>query len=102
MWPWLLAISLCFALLAPEGRANEDDVSSREGTGQSPSLSFCQQRYFEERNGRLYCNWAVDFRYACFVTHPNDKILQAGSAITEPEVVGECDNGEPVIKLYHY
>ncbi len=82
--------------------SGENSVLLLEVEGDSPTLSFCQLRFYEEDEGRLLCNWAVDFRYACFVPYPRNKILQAGSKITEPVVVGECDNGEPIIKLLHY
>ncbi|MFC6979221.1 hypothetical protein [Microbulbifer taiwanensis] len=50
----------------------------------------------------MLCNWAVNFNFACFVSYPSNKVIQAGAKISEPEVVGECDNGEAVIKLFHY
>ena len=101
MWHWLLAAGL--VLLVPPVSADDGDNSgSQSGRGQSPTLSFCQQRFYEEDDGRLLCNWAVNFNFACFVSYPSNKVIQAGSKISEPEVVGECDNGEPIIKLFHY
>ncbi|SHE74882.1 hypothetical protein SAMN04487965_0566 [Microbulbifer donghaiensis] len=100
MWRWLLAFGLLLSV--PCYGETTINVGPESEGGESPSLSFCQLRFYEEENGRLYCNWAVNFRYACFVSYPSDKILQAGSKISEPEVVGECDNGEPIIKLFHY
>lgn len=99
MRQWLLAAGLILPVAYSSG---EGSGSPRGLEGQSPSLSFCQLRFYEEDDGRLLCNWAVNFRYACFVSFPSNKILQAGSKLSEPEVVGECDNGEPIIKLLHY
>ncbi|WP_193164821.1 hypothetical protein [Microbulbifer hainanensis] len=99
MWQWLLAANL----LMPVSYAGETiTIGPPQGAGPSPSLSFCQQRFYEEDDGRLLCNWAVNFNFACFVSYPSNKVLQAGSKLSEPEVVGECDNGEPIIKLLHY
>ncbi|WP_237065348.1 hypothetical protein [Microbulbifer guangxiensis] len=98
---WLLALGL----LLPIGvfaQEVSDSESRQGGGGASPYLSFCQQRFYEEEDGRLLCNWAVNFNFACFVSYPSNKVIQAGSRITDPEVVGECDNGEPIIKLLHY
>jgi len=97
MWQWLLASSLLMPV-----NSETVIIGPVPGGGQSPTLSFCQQRFYEEEEGLLLCNWAVNFRYACFVAAPIDKALQAGSKISEPEVVGVCDDGEPVIKLLHY
>lgn len=77
------------------------DAQQQQGV-RSPTLSFCQARFYEEDDGRLYCNWAVNFRYACFVWWPTNKIIPAGAKLSEPEVVGKCGNGEPVYKLHHY
>lgn len=94
---------LAAGLILPVAYSSGDtSVFLLEVEGDSPTFSFCQLRFYEEDEGRLLCNWAVNFRYACFVSHPNNKILQAGSKIAEPEVVGECDDGEPIIKLLHY
>lgn len=80
----------------------EDPGQTQLGGGQSPYLSFCQERFYEEDDGLIRCNWAVNFNYACFVSYPSNKVIQLGSKITEPEVVGECDSGEKVIKIMHY
>lgn len=98
---WLLALVLAlpcsvFAL------SDAEEGTEQAGGGASPYLSFCQQRFYEEEDGRLLCNWAVNFNFACFVSYPSKKTIQAGAKISEPEVVGECDNGEPIIKLFHY
>ncbi|WP_295801385.1 hypothetical protein [uncultured Microbulbifer sp.] len=82
--------------------AQSDDGNGQRGGGRSPSLAFCQERFYEEDDGLLRCNWAVNFTYACFVSYPANKVIQAGAKIAEPEVVGECDNGERIIKLLHY
>ncbi|AMX02372.1 hypothetical protein [Microbulbifer thermotolerans] len=99
MWQWLLATSL---LVPVSFDTQTIIVGPQPGEGQSPYLSFCQQRFYEEEDGRLLCNWAVNFNYACFVSYPSNKVIQAGAKLSEPEVVGECDDGEPVIKLLHY
>lgn len=70
--------------------------------GQSPSLAFCQERFFKQDDGLLRCNWAVNFNFACFISYPSNKVVQAGALLSEPEVVGECDNGERIIKILHY
>ncbi|HEY8568529.1 hypothetical protein [Microbulbifer sp.] len=70
--------------------------------GQSPSLAFCQERFLEKDDGLLRCNWAVNFNFACFVSYPSNKVVQVGSLLSEPEVVGECDNGERIVKILHY
>lgn len=97
MWRWLPAV----CLLLPICAAGSDDSSNREASG-SPYLSFCQERFYKEERGRLFCNWAVNFNFACFVSYPSNKVIQAGAKLAEPEVVGKCDNGEPVVKLLHY
>ncbi len=99
MWQWLLAVGL---LVPVSLGAQTITIGPDSGGGQSPALSFCQLRFYEEDDGRLLCNWAVNFNFACFVSYPSNKVIQAGAKLSEPEVVGECDNGEPVIKLYHY
>lgn len=82
--------------------AVDDTTGPQTKAGQSPTLSFCQQRFYEVDDGRLLCNWAVNFNFACFVSYPSNKVIQEGAKISDPEVIGECDNGEPVIKLFHY
>lgn len=92
-------------LILPTGvfaLSDTDSEARQAGGGASPYLSFCQQRFYEEEDGRLLCNWAVNFNFACFVSYPSNKVIQAGSKITDAEVVGECDNGEPIIKIMHY
>ncbi len=79
-----------------------DQSQTQLGGGQSPYLSFCQERFYEEDDGLIRCNWAVNFNYACFVSYPSNKVIQLGSKISGPEVVGECDNGEKIIKIMHY
>ncbi|GAA5524455.1 hypothetical protein Maes01_01012 [Microbulbifer aestuariivivens] len=98
---WLLALVFClpvsiFAL------SDEKEATQEAGGGSSPYLSFCQKRFYEEKEGRLLCNWAVNFNFACFVSYPSNKVIQAGAKISDPQVVGKCDNGEPIIKLFHY
>ena len=80
----------------------EDPGQPQLGGGQSPNLAFCQERFYEEDDGLIRCNWAVNFNFACFISYPNNKVIQLGSKISEPEVVGECDNGERIIKILHY
>lgn len=101
MWQWLLAVGLMWSVSMLVG-AVDDTTGSQTQAGQSPTLSFCQQRFYEEDDGRLLCNWAVNFNFACFVSYPSNKVIQEGAKISDPEVVGECDNGEPIIKLFHY
>ena len=96
---WWLSL-LIVPVLA--GAQSSDNDQQQESGGQSPSLAFCQERFYEEDGGLLRCNWAVNFSYACFISYPSNKVIQAGAKISEPEVVGECDNGERVIKLLHY
>lgn len=98
MWRWLLAT----ALLVPAAYATQITIGPEQGASGSPYLSFCQERFYEEDDGLLLCNWAVNFNFACFVSFPSNRVIQAGAKISEPEVVGECDNGERVIKLLHY
>jgi len=98
MWHWVLATSLSVAV----SYSGETITIGPQQGGSSPSLAFCQERFYEEEEGLLYCNWAVDFTVACFVSYPSNKVIQAGAKVSEPEVVGECDNGEPIIKLLHY
>lgn len=99
MWHWLLIAGL----MLPVSQEYKHKVLLLEGlAGQSPTLSFCQQRFYREEEGRLLCNWAVDFRFACFASSPSKIVIQAGSKITEPEVIGACDDGELIIKLLHY
>lgn len=100
MWQWLLAASLAVPV-STYGHSTADRIEVEVGEG-SPNLSFCQLRFYEEERGLLLCNWAVNFNRACFVSHPSNIIIRAGSAIAEPEVVGRCENDEPVIKLFHY
>jgi hypothetical protein len=99
MWQWLLAASVVLPVSLDDG---DNTGPQQGGGGQSPYLSFCQQRFYEEEDGRLLCNWAVNFNFACFVSYPSNKVVQAGAKIADPEIVGECDNGEPIIKLLHY
>lgn len=101
MRQWLLVAGLILSV-SPLVLAVDDTTGSQTEQGQSPTLSFCQQRFYEEDDGRLKCNWAVNFNFACFVSHPSNKVIQAGAKISEPEVIGECDDGEPIIKLFHY
>ncbi|WP_226660944.1 hypothetical protein [Microbulbifer aggregans] len=96
---WWLGAVLAPALVMAQDTGNG---TSRVGGGQSPYLSFCQERFYKEDDGLLRCNWAVNFNFACFVSYPSNKVIQEGSKISEPEVVGECDNGERIIKLLHY
>ncbi|WGL16856.1 hypothetical protein PVT68_00825 [Microbulbifer bruguierae] len=98
---FLLVLLVCQLPLLVSAQS-EDSVQDRVGGGQSPYLSFCQERFYEEDDGLIRCNWAVNFNYACFVSYPSNKVIQAGSKISEPEVVGECDNGERIIKILHY
>ena len=84
------------------GAQTEDPGQPQLGGGQSPNLAFCQERFYEEDDGLIRCNWAVNFNFACFVSYPNNKIIQLGAKISEPEIVGECDNGEKIIKILHY
>ncbi len=100
-WLWIgVSVVLVFAmpLVAQESGESVQEV----GGGRSPSLSFCQERFYDEDDGIIRCNWAVNFTVACFVSYPNNKVIQAGSKLAEPEVVGECDNGEKIVKLRHY
>lgn len=96
---WSLVLCVVPALVWAE---TNDSGNQQLGVGQSPSLAFCQERFYEEDDGLLRCNWAVNFNFACFVSYPSNKVIQKGSMISEPEVVGECDNGERIIKLLHY
>ncbi|WHI47782.1 hypothetical protein ACJJI5_09315 [Microbulbifer sp. EKSA008] len=100
MKSWLLILSLSVVAIAGV-QVSLADPQQVQGV-RSPTLSFCQARFYEEEDGRLYCNWAVNFRYACFVWWPTNKIIPAGAKLSEPEVVGKCGNGEPVVKLHHY
>lgn len=86
------------------GQAVSQTVQSgqQQQAGQSPSLAFCQERFLEKDDGLLRCNWAVNFNFACFVSYPSNKVVQVGSLLSEPEVVGECDSGERIIKILHY
>lgn len=102
MRPWLLFVSLAVPLSYADTLSLGDDTGPQAGGGASPYLSFCQERFYEEDDGRLLCNWAVNFSFACFVSYPSNKVIQEGAKISDPEVVGECDNGEPIIKLFHY
>ncbi|MFD1216449.1 hypothetical protein [Microbulbifer celer] len=91
------------ALLAtPSGAQDGQDSIQIDAGGQSPSISFCQERFYDEDDGLLRCNWAVNFNFACFISYPSDKVIQAGAKLSDPEVVGECDNGEKILKLRHY
>ncbi|WP_444930585.1 hypothetical protein ACJJIF_02050 [Microbulbifer sp. SSSA002] len=98
MKSWLLILSLGMTVITGVQISLADPPQGVR----SPTLSFCQARFYEEEDGRLYCNWAVNFRYACFVWWPTNKVIPAGAKLSEPEVVGKCGNGEPVVKLYHY
>ncbi|MFI2809685.1 MULTISPECIES: hypothetical protein [Microbulbifer] len=98
MWQWVLATGL----MLPVAYDTQITIGPEQGASGSPYLSFCQERFYEEDDGLLRCNWAVNFNFACFVSYPSNKVIQAGSKIREPEVVGECDNGETIIKLMHY
>ena len=92
-----------FGLVATLAVAQTEDPGQPQlGGGQSPTLAFCQERFYEEDDGLIRCNWAVNFNFACFISYPNNKIIQLGSKLSEPEVVGECDNGERIIKILHY
>ncbi|BBM02907.1 hypothetical protein [Microbulbifer sp. GL-2] len=97
---WLLIPCLCVSSVVAVDIVVAD-AHQQQGV-RSPTLSFCQARFYEEDKGRLYCNWAVNFRYACFVWWPTNKVIPAGAKLAEPEVVGKCGNGEPVYKLHHY
>ena len=99
---WLLVVSLAVPLSYADTLRLGDTTGPQAGGGASPYLSFCQERFYEEDDGRLLCNWAVNFSFACFVSYPSNKVIQAGAKISDPEVVGECDNGERIIKLFHY
>lgn len=96
---WWLCVLLASVITGAQ--ANDSNQQQQQG-GQSPSLAFCQERFFEEDDGLLRCNWAVNFNFACFISYPSNKVIQAGAKLAEPEVVGECDNGERIIKLLHY
>ncbi|MBB5210194.1 hypothetical protein [Microbulbifer hydrolyticus] len=98
----LTLASLLSLIVVTAGAQTEDAGQTQLGGGQSPYLSFCQERFYEEDDGLIRCNWAVNFNYACFVSYPSNKVIQLGSKISEPEVVGECDNGERIIKILHY
>ncbi|GAB2519123.1 hypothetical protein [Microbulbifer agarilyticus] len=102
-----LAISCAmFAGLGSLAANADDDKEAvgqgQPGGGQSPYLSFCQERFYEEDDGIIRCNWAVNFNLACFVSYPSNVVVQAGSLISKPEIIGECDNGEKIIKIVHY
>lgn len=97
------AILMAGALLTPPLGAQDGQGSIQiDAGGQSPTISFCQERFYDEDDGLLRCNWAVNFNFACFVSYPSNKVIQAGAKLSEPEVVGECDNGEKILKLRHY
>ena len=94
----LICVLISGAAISQTVESNQQQLSG----AQSPSLAFCQERFYEEDHGLLRCNWAVNFNFACFVSYPSNKVIQAGSKLSEPEVVGECDNGERIIKILHY
>ncbi|MEX2963135.1 hypothetical protein [Microbulbifer sp. TYP-18] len=102
MWLRLLVACCAVPALCVGSYTMSEDALFKPNLGQSPTLSFCQQRFYREDDGRLSCNWAVNFNFACFISRPSNIVIQAGAKISEPEIVGECDNGEPVIKLFHY
>lgn len=99
MWHWLFVAGLTLSVSQGD---NDKLVFFEDVQGRSPTLSFCQQRFYREDEGRLLCNWAVDFSFACFASRPSKIVIQAGAKISEPEVVGVCDDGELIIKLLHY
>ena len=102
----VVGLVACLILSVAAGLANADTEDSgptqQVGGGQSPYLSFCQERFYEEDDGLIRCNWAVNFNFACFVSYPSNKVIQLGSKLSEPEIVGECDSGEKIIKIMHY
>ena len=98
--PLSLSLGACLCLLSVVSLGQTEDSGQQQqqlSGGQSPTLSFCQERFYEEDDGLIRCNWAVNFNFACFVSYPSNKVIQAGSKLSEPEVVGECDNGEKII-----
>ncbi|WP_043315941.1 hypothetical protein [Microbulbifer sp. HZ11] len=99
---WLILACLATSPASAQSDSEGGEMTGQPGGGQSPYLSFCQERFYDEDDGIIYCNWSVNFHYACLAPYPSRIPRQAGSLISKPEVVGECDNGEPIIKILHY
>ncbi|GMG88495.1 hypothetical protein [Biformimicrobium ophioploci] len=93
----LAPLSFVFLLLFLPDQPSADHVYD-----QSPYVHFCRAEYFKYDEGQVKCNWAGSFDFACEIKRPNRIPIEEGSLLREPEDVGECSDGERVLKIVHY
>jgi hypothetical protein len=82
---------------AVTGRALSPD---QQKTG-APYTNFCQKQFFNEKKGKLICNWEESFAITCASTFPNKlTFIEKGAIISGPDLVGNCGAGlQPIVKV---
>ena len=101
----LLTLTLLFApvgVTAQESFLEPDTAGNSQALKSAPFTNFCLERLFERRGGKLYCNWIRNFTAACEITSPSNRAIEEGAVIEGPVPVGNCSNGDTVLRLVHY
>ncbi len=100
-----LAFSLAASALSPVSNAGPTGAENFdplvEGQ-QPPYMHYCKKKFFQKKDGKLYCNWGRSFGHACEVTNPADSYIYKASVIEEVKEVGRCSDDTKVLRIKHH